>query len=105
MTKHFESETCHSDKERGAAIMRVLDGTPLHAEPDIGPTGSFSLNWSKPGVGWGQATFYFLAHEKGADVKLYCDSEGMSKDFIKEMLAQMVDDSIFGNDGIFGNDD
>jgi len=121
MTKHFESEAGHesisdeelaayesiSDEEvfpeltteqieeierRDAAVMRVLNESPLLAKPD----NSFVLCWSKPGFGWGEATFYFSSHE-GGDVKLYCDNEGMSKEFIKEMFATMVDISEFKN--------
>lgn len=77
------------DWEEG--IMKMLDNCPLHAEADS----SFVLMWSKPGVGFGEATFYSSTHEKGGDLKWYCDSETMSRDFVKEMLCQMVDECIF----------
>jgi len=80
----------NDDCDRNEAIQRVLDGTPLYA----GPAEQFRLHWGKPGIGFGTADFYWSDHEYGK-MKLYCDSETMSKDFIKEMLCQMVDDSVF----------
>lgn len=48
----------------------------------------FTLNWYRNGIGFGQIYFY----EKNG--KLHCESEGMGKQFVKEVLAQMVDDTI-----------
>lgn len=87
-------EIVNDDCDRSEAIQRVLDGTPSYAEPDIGPTQSFTLCWGKPGMGFGEATFYFSNHENG-EMKLYCDNECMSKEFIKEMLCTMVDNCTF----------
>lgn len=77
-------------KERSEAIQRILDGTPLYCRPDS----EVVFHWGKPGIGFGTATFYYSDHEFG-EMKLYCDNETMSKAFIKEMLCQMVDDSVF----------
>ena len=46
------------------------------------------VDWSVNGVGFGEFYFYMK------DGKIYCDNETMDKDFIKQMLCQMVDDSI-----------
>ncbi len=49
---------------------------------------TFVLSWQMKGIGFGQLTFY----EK--DGKLHCDSERMSKKFIKHILSNMVDEAI-----------
>lgn len=49
---------------------------------------TFVLSWQMKGIGYGQFTFY----EK--EGKLYCDSERMSKEFIKHILSNMVDEAI-----------
>jgi len=53
------------------------------------PTNGASFEWSAKGVGFG--TFYFY-HDGD---KVACDSETMSKEFVKRMLCQMVDDAEF----------
>lgn len=53
------------------------------------PTNGASFEWSAKGVGFGNFYFYH------GDGKVMCDSETMSKDFVKRMLCQMVDDSTF----------
>lgn len=75
-------------------IQRFLDSCSDHCVPSEGVT----FEWSKPGVGFGLADFYFSAHEEGGEIKLYCDNETMSKEFIKERLCKMVDDAIFVDD-------
>lgn len=50
----------------------------------------FQVNWTSKGTGFGQ--FYF--YHKEEDGKTHCSNELMSKEFIKKMLCQMVDDCI-----------
>ena len=52
------------------------------------PLNNFGLNWGEAGIGFGQ--FHF--HTDTETGTVYCDNECMSKDFIKKMLCQMVDD-------------
>ncbi len=47
--------------------------------------GGFEINWSKPGVGFGSATFVIK------DGKLTCDDECMGLDFIKEVLNALAE--------------
>jgi len=46
-----------------------------------------SFGWTAKGVGFGE--FYFYRNKEGG---LVCDNECMSKEFIKKMLCQMIDD-------------
>lgn len=55
--------------------------------------GSFQLNWSVAGVGFGQ--FYFYTDEDG---RVHIDNECMGKAFIKQVLNMMVDDAILEDD-------
>lgn len=52
----------------------------------------FQIQWSKPGVGFGQFEFY---ENNGV---IYCDNETMSRDFIKTILCDMVDRSILDSE-------
>jgi hypothetical protein len=45
----------------------------------------FGIDWSVTGIGFGQ--FYFYEEDGG----IYCDNESMSKNFIKMVLCQLVD--------------
>mgnify|MGYP000604239507 CR=1 FL=1 len=56
-------------------------------EDSCDPTDGVTFEWTAKGCGFGQLYFY---HNKAG--KLLCSSETMSKDFIKRMLCQMVDD-------------
>ena len=51
----------------------------------------FTLFWRKQGVGFGNAVFY-VNKDTG---QILCDNEYMSKEFIKEMLCEMIDGAIF----------
>lgn len=51
------------------------------------PVGSANFEWTRKNVGFGQLTFY--TDEAG---NITCRNEMMSKEFIKKMLCQMVDD-------------
>jgi hypothetical protein len=46
------------------------------------------IQWSTPGVGFGEYTFHYK------DGLLHLESEGMSKDAVKEVLCRMVDEAI-----------
>lgn len=54
---------------------------------------SFDLQWSQPGVGFG--SFYFRAKDDGF---VEISNECMSKNFIKRVLCQMVDDAVLDDD-------
>ncbi len=47
--------------------------------------GSITISWTVKGVGFGQFTF------SQKDDKLFCSNEGMSREFIKRVLCDMVD--------------
>ena len=48
------------------------------------------VSWSKPGVGFGTVTF--IVRNNGT---LECDSEAMSKKFVKEVMSALVDKAEF----------
>lgn len=48
-----------------------------------------SIKWAAPQTGWGEFVFFWK------DKQLHCDSETMSKKFVKDRLCKMVDDCIF----------
>ncbi len=48
----------------------------------------FIINWAEPNVGFGQFKFYT---KNGI---IYCDNETMSKEFIKSVLINMVDNCV-----------
>lgn len=53
------------------------------------PIGACSeFEWGKENIGFGR--FYF--YQK--DGKVYCNNEMMSKDFIKTMICEMIDNCI-----------
>ena len=52
---------------------------------------AFSINWHSDDLGFGQVTFDYDINEN----KLHIDSECMSKEFVKELLCRMVDNSEF----------
>ena len=51
--------------------------------------------WTAKDHGFGEFTFYVIGGKLRYVIgdKLRCDNEAMSKDFIKKMLCQMVDDA------------
>jgi hypothetical protein len=53
------------------------------------PLNNAGFQWGAAGVGFGQLYFY-----TGDDGVVYCDNEMMSKDFVKKILCQMVDDAV-----------
>lgn len=53
----------------------------------MGAEDAICVQWSKPGVGFGNIVFYFK------DGVLRCDNECMGKEFIKDRLCKMVDDA------------
>lgn len=50
---------------------------------------NFTVRWSRPGWGFGELTFTI------EDGKLYCDSERMSKEFVKGVLTDLVNNATF----------
>ena len=61
-------------------------------EDSCRPMDGCTLNWSAKGMGFGQFYFY------NKDGKLHCDNEMMSREFIKKMLCQMVDDCVLDDE-------
>lgn len=59
-------------------------------EPRCHPGTDVVFSWADKGVGFGEFVFYTTAD----DDELHCSNEAMSKDFIKKMLCQMVDDCV-----------
>ena len=57
------------------------------------PSGHTYFNWSAKGCGFGQLSFY----TKEGDNTIYCNNEMMSKEFVKKMLCQMVDDAVMND--------
>jgi len=60
------------------------------------PLGTALLGWSAKGIGFGSFYFYEKKDDDG-NIKLYCENECMSKEFIKRMLCIMVDDAIMND--------
>lgn len=52
----------------------------------------FTIGWIRNQVGFGQ--FYFYTQ----DNKLYCSNEGMRREFIKQVLCELVDQCILTDD-------
>jgi hypothetical protein len=48
----------------------------------------FTIEWTSTNVGFGQFKFYTK------DDVVYCDNECMSKEFIKQVLCDMVDNCV-----------
>ena len=74
-------------KSLGEGVQAFLDKCPDYCMP----IETVGFKWSKPGIGFGEVHFYF-DNETG---QLTCDSECISREFIKQMLCKMVDDSYF----------
>ena len=47
------------------------------------------IQWGREEIGFGEITFYYK------NGKLMCDNECMSKDFIKQILSDFVDEAEF----------
>ena len=59
---------------------------------DSGNDGGFIIQWATKGAGFGEATFYLK------DGKLRCDSEGMGRDFIKEVINHLLNQMVIDRD-------
>jgi len=90
----------NNEEKRNEGIQRFLNNMvdtirPVTDEEQMIPMGAETFaqfSWSKPGLGFGSISFYEM------DGTLYCDNECMSKEFIKERLCKMVDNSTFEDD-------
>jgi hypothetical protein len=67
-------------------IQQFLDSCPAAIDIDD----DFILYWSEPGIGFGEFVFY-----KDEDGNIHCDSETMSKEFLKKIFARFIDEVIF----------
>lgn len=56
-------------------------------------SGSFRINWSVSGTGFGEFRFY-----TGEDGRIHIDNETMGRSFIKQVLNMMVDEAILDDD-------
>ena len=56
---------------------------------DVSLYRGFTIEWVDSKIGFGQICFSVHGNQ------IHCEAEGMSKQFIKKALEQMVDDSIF----------
>jgi len=74
---------------------KVLEGIQKffdECQDDISPDQEVvGFSWSKKGIGFGE--FVFITDPDTGEIR--CDSEAMSKDFVKEMLCKLVDKSEF----------
>lgn len=68
---------------KGAERQPMFQRTPSTCAP---LETSVTFEWSEPKVGFGQ--FYFYVEQDG---NIVCGNEGMSKEFIKKKLCEMVD--------------
>lgn len=66
------------------SLSEFFDNCENHCEPND----TTAFNWSAKGVGFGQFYFYIK------NDKVHCENECMSKEFVKKMLCQMVDDCV-----------
>jgi len=57
------------------------------------PNGTTAFQWTAKGCGFGE--FYFYTKE--GDNTIYCDNEMMSKEFVKKMLCEMVDNAVMND--------
>jgi hypothetical protein len=61
----------------------------LQQTPDsVDLSNEFTIEWAAKNVGFGQFKFYTK------DDVVYCDNECMSKEFIKQVLCDMVDNCV-----------
>ena len=89
-----------SDKEPTANIQKFMDSMVDSCRPqgrprtrDEIPLGSCSVGWSAKGIGFG-SFYFFEKKDDDGEIRLYCDNECMSREFIKKMLCVMVDEAI-----------
>lgn len=73
----------------------ICEPVSLTDEEMVDGTALFS--WSKKGYGFGMLYFYFKEDDNGKKV-LHCDNEYMSKERVKEILCNMVDNAVFGDE-------
>ena len=68
------------------SIKKLFDNIPAAINID----NTFIIQWSEPGTGWGEFTFY-----KDEDGGIHCDNECMSKEFVKKIMNRFIDEIIF----------
>lgn len=61
----------------------------------VGVEGDAIIHWNVKGVGFG--LFYIIEWNNDTG-QVIIDNEGMSRDFIKQVLCKMVDDAILADD-------
>lgn len=66
--------------------MKMFERLPNACEP----CGTVQFNWTVKNVGFGQAKFYL----DKKDGYVHCSNEGMSREFIKKILCEMVDNAV-----------
>lgn len=68
------------------SIKEFLDSCPNQTYMDK----PFIVRWSRPGVGFGEFAFYYTP-----DGAVICDNETMTREFVKEVLCDLVDNARF----------
>jgi hypothetical protein len=53
-----------------------------------------TFNWGAKGVGFGQVAMYRMSENEPGNGRFYFDTEHMSKNFLKQMFAYFVEQSI-----------
>ena len=96
-------------QENKSAIEKIFDACadtvafcPFDNRNRSGGRAGFVLMWSKRGMGFGEITITIDPDAKRDEIvgalpvgKAVIDSECMSKEFVKEMLCKLVDESDF----------
>lgn len=76
------------DKEASEAAMRVINNTPNYVHMSSVGSGTVCINWGRPGIGFGG--IYISTDAEG---KTVLETESMGKEFVKEVLCQLVDEA------------
>lgn len=76
------------DEETLKGIQKFFDSCPDNISPNQEVVG---FSWTKEGIGFGE--FVFITDPDTGVIK--CNCEAMSKEFVKEMLCKLVDESEF----------
>ncbi len=75
-----------TDRDLVKGVMQFLDNCPTQCAP----MDNVEFEWGREGMGFGRLYFYYDEEDN-----LRCHSECMSKDFAKQMLCKMIDDTIW----------
>jgi len=85
----WDSEISSGNLTGGFSSTEEKSNTPKSVQSRCCPIKSIEFIWAQSGIGFGR--FVFSTENENGICKI--DNEGMSKDFIKQMLCKMVDDA------------